>query len=248
MTRLEHALRLASRDVPVFPCKKDKRPYTPNGFKDAGTDQEIIGMWWASWPDALIGVPTGIKFDVLDLDLQHEEAQWWYAQNRTNIPFTRMHVTRSGGRHMLFMPDPRFRCSTGIIHPHIDTRGRGGYIIWWPAEGLDVLHGGILAEVPEFIAEALIQEPEPAPRPRPRTRTARDACIDGVLRSIAQASLGERNSLTFWGACRLAELVSDGAMSRDEALDLAVEAAATAGLPRREAILTARSAFRQIRI
>ena len=85
MTPLEKALDLARRGVPVFPCKvADKTPYTTHGFKDASTDPARIRRWWSRWPDALIGVPTGIKFVVVDVDLQHREAQQWYA--RANLP------------------------------------------------------------------------------------------------------------------------------------------------------------------
>ena len=92
MTPLEKALDLARR-LPVFPCKvADKTPYTTHGFLDATTDPTRIRCWWSHWPDALIGVPTGIKFVVVDVDLQHSEAQHWYA--RANLPLTRKHETR----------------------------------------------------------------------------------------------------------------------------------------------------------
>jgi Bifunctional DNA primase/polymerase, N-terminal len=72
------ALKLAHKGVAVFPCGNDKRPLTRHGFKDATVDGATENDWWTCWPDALIGVPTGIKFDVIDLDLQHEEACRWY--------------------------------------------------------------------------------------------------------------------------------------------------------------------------
>ena len=84
MTR---ALDLAKR-LPVFPCDNDKRPFTAHGFKDASTDPDVIRRWWTRWPSALIGVPTGIKFCVVDVDLQHPEAQEWYG--KANLPVTRI--------------------------------------------------------------------------------------------------------------------------------------------------------------
>ena len=153
------ALDLAKR-LPIFPCDNDKRPFTAHGFNDASTDPDLIRRWWTRWPDALIGVPTGIKFCVIDVDLQHPEAQEWYG--RANLPVTRTHVTSSGGRHLLFQPHDEFRCSAGKIWKHVDTRGRGGYIIWWPAEGLEVLHAGTVAEVPGWIIAKL--NPPPPPR------------------------------------------------------------------------------------
>jgi len=79
MSKLETALKLAEVGNPVFfPCKPDKRPYTANGFKNASTLPDVITNWWQTWPDALIGVPTGEKFIVVDCDLQHPVAQSWY--------------------------------------------------------------------------------------------------------------------------------------------------------------------------
>ena len=73
--RLDRALALAAKSVPVFPCRNlpsnadDKKPYTLHGFKDASIDPAVITQWWQQWPDALMGVPTGERFVVLDLDL-----------------------------------------------------------------------------------------------------------------------------------------------------------------------------------
>jgi hypothetical protein len=126
------ALKLARRGISVFPCNQDKAPLTPHGFKDASRDPDIIGRWWQRWPDALVGVPTGDEFVVLDIDQEHEEARRWLDANFRALPATRTHQTRSGGLHLLFAPHPKFTCSAGKIARGIDTRGAGGYIIWWP--------------------------------------------------------------------------------------------------------------------
>jgi hypothetical protein len=188
-------------------------------------------------------VPTGIKFVVIDVDLQRREAQEWYA--RANIPTTRMHVTRSGGRHILFQPNDRVRCSASKIWRHVDTRGDGGFIIWWPACGFEVLNADILAPVPDWILRALEQ-----PKPSRRALKAVDldkapAKIAGIIRVVAGAREGQRNQLCFWGACRLAELAEQQVINRDDAVAIAVEAASRAGLPYAEALRTARSAFGQ---
>ena len=187
-------------------------------------------------------MPTGDKVVGLDCDLQHVVAQRWYAS--ANLPVTRTHITPSGGRHLLFAPHEQFRCSVGKVWPHIDTRGRGGYLIWWPAEGLEVLHPDALAPVPDWIIARL--NPSPPPAPALLSSANPDAKIDGIIRAIVGARQGERNHLLFWAACRLAELVTAGALERDLAFDIAVEAASRAGLPHREAQRTTLSAFQTI--
>ena len=238
---VDAALVLARRGLPVFPCKvADKTPYTTHGFKDASTDPARIRRWWRHWPDALIGVPTGEKFCVIDCDLQHAEAQWWYA--RANLPLTRKHETRSGGRHLLFQPHEDVKCTAGKLHSHIDTRGRGGFIIWWPVTGLEVLHANVLAPVPEWILRAL-HKPEPRRAPAAVDLDSAPSKIAGIIRAIAGAREGQRNQLCFWGACRLAELAAQQVIARDEAIDIVVEAASRSGLSYAEAVKTARSAF-----
>jgi hypothetical protein len=219
---LDHALRLAGRGILVFPCRvATKAPLTPNGFKDASTDADTIRAWWREHPDALIGVPTGIKFVVLDLDLQHAEAQEFYAS--ANLPLTRKHTTRSGGRHLLFKPDALVKNTASKIWRHIDTRGLGGYVIWWPATGLEVTHGGVLAAV-QYIRQ-----------------------IDGAVDAATRAPVGQRDCVTFWTACRLVELVGRGVLDANTAEALVIQAARTNGLGERDGRLKFRSALRQVR-
>jgi hypothetical protein len=239
MAGLQKALEVAKK-VPIFPCQANKKPFTKSGFKDASNDPSVIEGWWTEHPGALIGVPTGETFVILDLDLQHVDAQQWYEKHRRLLPLTRMHVTMSGGRHLLFRPVSWFKCSTSKIASHIDTRGLGGYAIWWPAEGLDVLHGGAFEEVPEWLFERL-NPPEPKfiPSPvRPLTVPMIARQVDGIVAAIARARKGERNSVLHWGACRLAELVQQSFLTPGDAYALAIEAGRKAGLPHIEASRT----------
>jgi hypothetical protein len=245
MPLVEHALWLAKRGVPVIPCVMlTKRPLTEHAFKDASTDPQTIQRWWTHWPYALIGVPTGEKFVVVDVDLQHSQAQEWFAS--ASLPPTRTHFTRSGGRHLLFRPHAQVRCTAGKIWPHVDTRGHGGFIIWWPACGFEVFHRDLLAPVPDWILQALRprQTPEPTATAILSIGKNPEGKIAGIIRAVAGAPEGERNRLTFWGACRLAELVAQNLIDRSLAVDLVVEAASRTGIPRAEAWRTAQSAFR----
>jgi hypothetical protein len=243
VSALAAALDLANR-LALFPCDNEKRPLTPHGFKDASTDPDQIRKWWKRWPNALIGVPTGDKFCVVDADLQHPEAQAWYG--KANLPDTRTHTTRSGGRHLLFRPHDAFRCSAGKIWKHVDTRGAGGYVIWWPAEGLEVLHAGTIAAVPDWIIAKVNPPSAPPLSSPPLTPERAQHKLAGIIRTIASASVGERNHITFWGACRLAEMVAENTISQIEAINLTIEAATRAGLPHQEARKSAASAFKTV--
>jgi Bifunctional DNA primase/polymerase, N-terminal len=244
---LANAFALIDRNIPVFPCGEDKKPLTAHGFKDASTSVEAIRAWWACWPDALIGVPTGIRFVVIDIDLQHADALQWLEDNRRRLPITRTHSTRSGGKHYLFAPNDKVKCSAGKLGPHVDTRGHGGYIIWWPACGLVALHGGVLARVPDWIIEAL--NPKPVPIPTNRTfitaHSPSTASIRGALRVLADAREGERNRALFWTSCRMGEAMRAGAISENEALGLLLSVGRSVGLLDREIMSTARSGFRE---
>jgi len=244
---LDAALMLARHSVPVFPVNADKRPLVKlgEGFKHASVDPDMIRDWWSQWPDALVSVRTGIKFVVLDIDcVKHVEAAQWYG--KASLPITRTHVTRSGGRHLLFQPDERFRNTSSRICRGVDTKGINGCAIWWPAWGLDVLHGDVLAPVPDWIIKALKPPPPIAP-PSPRevkTSAQAQRKVDGIIRAMVEAPPGQRNALAFWGALRFAEMVSQSLLSRADAIELVVEAASRTGLPRHEARSTAHSAFR----
>jgi hypothetical protein len=246
MSCLSEALKLVERNVAVFPCGNNKKPLTKNGFKDAATDAAQVKEWWRRSPNAMIGVPTGERFVVVDCDLQHNEALRWYEHG--NVPLTRKHVTKSGGRHLLFRPDDRVGCSAGKIWPHIDTRGKGGYIIWWPAEGFDVLHGGVLAEVPPWIIERFNKPAEPQYVPRPISVRTAGRKIEGIVGTIATARPGERNGKLFWGANRLKEVAEQSIISHSNAFELAIEAASRTGLSITEAHRTVASAFRDANV
>jgi hypothetical protein len=190
----------------------------------------------------LVGVPAGAKFVVLDLDLQYPEAQAWYTN--ANLPLTRTHVTRSGGRHLFFRPHPDFKNSAGKICHGVDTRGTGGYIIWWPAHGFEALHRGNVADLPEWLIPKMAK---PALVRRGSPRVMRDNEFVPILAFMMRATNGERNCSLYWGACRLAEHVREGLLSEAEMIELVTGVAARVGLDSGEAKSTALSALRTIR-
>src|SRR5690349_1181902 len=86
--KVKYALFYADLGMAVFPChsirqglcscgkvckKPGKHPRTPNGFKDATTDPEVIRQWWEKRPDANIGVRTGRESGIWVLDVDGQE-------------------------------------------------------------------------------------------------------------------------------------------------------------------------------
>jgi Bifunctional DNA primase/polymerase, N-terminal len=45
-----------------------KHPLLRHGVKEATTEADRIGCWWRRWPQANIGLATGVVFDALDID------------------------------------------------------------------------------------------------------------------------------------------------------------------------------------
>jgi hypothetical protein len=244
MNIVDRAIELALSGLHVFPCANpSKAPTCLTGFKAATSDPDTVRALWHAHPGDLIGVRTGTasNINVLDLDAKHPEAQAWLDANSERLPNTRVHRTRSGGLHLLFRHRDGFRCSTSRIATGVDTRGDGGYVIWWPPHGYEIVINVPLADAPDWLIEAL----KPADVvPIPSSRAHRIAGMRGLALAIVRAREGERNSVTFWAACRAGEMVRDGFITAETAISLIVEAAIMAGLPGEEALKTAQSGLR----
>jgi hypothetical protein len=230
-----------SRSWPVFPCRDDKRPTCPHGFKDAVSEPGAVADLWRRYPGSLVGVATGALSGVfvLDIDLKHAPALHWWQVNEPSLPPTRAFRTRSGGIHLYFTHAPGLGCSAGKLAEGVDTRSDGGYVVAWFAAGLECLDHTPPARLPPWIVAALLPKPDALRSGAPRDYG--DRAIDGALRAITAAPEGKRNAVLHWAACRLGERVRAAQIGAGEAEALLVDAAAAAGLSQREARATARS-------
>jgi hypothetical protein len=196
MNALDHALECAARGWAVFPVGQDKTPRTPNGHKAASTEPERIRAMAVQFGFVLIGIRTGEASDlaVLDIDRQNDGGSWW-ADNRHRLPATRTHRTRRGGLHLFFRHRPGLRCNAQRIAAGTDIRAEGGFIIYWPAAGFPVLSDTPLAEWPVWLAPPGKSAPAPSYQPiGPRPAAHIEAQLGGLVRTIAAAPPGERNS------------------------------------------------------
>lgn len=134
---LDAALLYASWGWPVFPLRPGgKTPLTQHGFKDATTDTTQIRRWWTSTPAANIGLPTGITFDVVDVDVPAGIFEWAKLRDSDAMPDGHGIVTTSsGGRHIYVTPSGGGNLAG--LRPGIDYRGNGGFVVAPPSVRAD---------------------------------------------------------------------------------------------------------------
>lgn len=135
---------------PVFPCiAGGKRPATTHGFKDASTDVTQIRRWWTDNPMYNIGIPTGVTFDVFDIDgPQGLIAVGEHFDAGTFPPIYALSLTPRG-RHYL-VPPTDLGNTTGLL-PQVDYRSSGGYIVAPPSATPD---GTYRWSIPPTVKEA----------------------------------------------------------------------------------------------
>jgi hypothetical protein len=198
-------------DVPVFPCRPDKSPYTSNGFKDATRDEATIRHLWRKWPDAQIGIPTGEASDwlVLDIDPRHggDASLSELIEAHGDLPQTLEARTGGGGHHIIFEypKGSNIRNSAGKLGEGIDVRAEGGYIVVAPslhASGrrYEWQNNYQPAPVPEFLFKLLTEE-----KPIPEASRAGEACSGAKSGAAIEALIneGERNDKLFQIGCAL---------------------------------------------
>jgi hypothetical protein len=253
---LAAACTLGGMGYACFPCRPDKRPATPNGFKAAAGERGAIEELWRRYPGELVGVATGAMSgaSVLDIDAKHNTARQWWTEQRDRLLPARVHRTRSGGLHVLYRHRPGLSCSVSRICHGVDVRADGGYVIWWPAAGLPVLADAGLKPWPDWL---VVDAPAPSLPPPSISRRALAARRDdlrptlhralGIIRTVADAPEGERNRLLFWAACRARDMVVEDELDHAagvQVLEALRDAAADCGLTQREIDRTITSAMR----
>ena len=136
------AIEYAKQGFAVFPLRpRNKMPILNGGFKIATTDQSQIEKWWATNPNANIGIATGQMSGgllVIDLDVDdnkgingYDSLRDWQRING-DLPDTADSITGRGGYHLFFRTPHTIKCRTGILEG-VDVRADGGYIVAPPS-------------------------------------------------------------------------------------------------------------------
>jgi hypothetical protein len=240
------------------PAKHPLGALVPHGVKDATTNRARILAWWTRHPQANIGLATGHRFDVLDVDgPQGEQAIRTLAAShdlQSSGPLVR---TGGGGWHFYLTPT-----GLGNVHPadleHVDWRGRGGYVVappsrhasghpyrWIPGRKLDVSPGQVPAALLARL-ERRVSQRSPGPVELPTTgATRRDryarAALAEELARVATAPVGHRNRQLWESTRNLYNLVATGALDHRQVDRGLLDAAERCGLPAEEPRQTRRT-------
>jgi hypothetical protein len=206
-----------------------------------------VFAWWTRHPSANIGLATGHRFDVLDVDgpagahaIQTLAARHGLASSG---PLVR---TGGGGWHYYLAPTGLGNASPAGL-AHVDWRGRGGYVVappsrhasghpyqWVDGRDLDVS----VAEVPSVLLERLehrspLRSAGPVVSPDvghgPGGPYVRAALAEELAR-VATAPVGQRNRQLWESTRNLYNLVATGALDHREVHQGLLEAADRCGL------------------
>jgi hypothetical protein len=226
---------------PIFPCGNDKAPCISKreggrGFHDATADPAEIVRLFSHPRAALIGIPTGEAsgFDVLDIDVKHPAARAWLLSAEAKLPTTRTYRTRSGGFHLFFRHGAGVHNTESHIAKGIDTRGEGGYIVFWFATGFPCTDHSTVAKWPDWLLEALFYKPEPQPTPSRRrafrsNSTSAQNLIAASISRVESATEGHRHATLRASACAIGGVLDAAGMSHHVAERLLLDAILAAG-------------------
>src|SRR5258708_30654878 len=132
---LAWALRYGLLGWPVFPLAvRSKLPLIPesqggHGCRDATLNETQIREWWKRSPNSNIGIATGHRFFVLDVDLAKGGEDTWdmLRLQHGRPPKTIEQITGTGGKHLLYlMPEFQVKNSQSKIGSGLDILGVGG--------------------------------------------------------------------------------------------------------------------------
>lgn len=152
---LAHALAYAERGWPVFPLhtmrdgscscgeacdSPGKHPVAslaPHGLLDASTNPARVTAWWATFPEANVGLLTGPESGLLAIDIDPrnggDESFDALLGELGPLDDTAEALTGGGGRHLLFEWPADALKLRGKLAPGVDAKGAGGYIVAAPS-------------------------------------------------------------------------------------------------------------------
>jgi hypothetical protein len=250
---LDAALGYAARGIPAYPahwprpipggtslacsCSRGsacgrpaKHPLVRHGIHDATTSPAQLERWWSRWPQANLGLATGVVFDALDVDGLAGLAALRQFARAANLRLTGPLVaTGGGGWHHWFRP-------TGLGNrpprglERVDWRGRGGAVLAPPSRHAS---GGTYRWLRDLDQASLPEAPSALrilldPNPRTTTGSARTAgpaapghpygrrVLAAELAALRRATPGHRNHTLNRCAFKVYRYVASGVLDDED--------------------------------
>jgi hypothetical protein len=239
---LDAALVLARAGVPVFPVSSvgQKKPLNAHGVYSATIDPAVVGRDFHQHSNALIAVPMGRRTGMFAIDVDaspphaHDGVAAWQAlEAKHGVTPTRIHMTSSGGLHLLFRwpPERPVGCTVNGLPKGVECKGEGGSIIFPPSE-----RGGgkywVVSDVEPAIAPPwLLDMVVPVRGTRPaipqlyrRTKVDGEGsryglrALDNACAKLASAGPGERDSAVGENVLAIGSLAAGGELDEHHAL------------------------------
>lgn len=252
---LDCALRYATR-WSVFPVVAGQKvPACEHGCKDATRDPDQIRAWWASMPDANIGIATGPPSGIFVLDVDGADGLDALVTLGHGVPATLTQHTPSGGLHFVFAYHAEMGNTARKLGPNLDTRGAGGYIVgapsvhpnggvyrWANRSDPMPMPGWLLRKVREPVKRR--SDPPPQLRESDRVSNYVTAALNDERETLAaMAPRSGRNAQMNAAARRLGTLVAAGVLQAETVYEHLMSAAHSCGLVREDGERTCRKSI-----
>ena len=131
MTTKEAAKKYLAEGKSVIPTN-GKIPLVPwTDFQTRRPTEETINQWWDKWPNANVGIITGIISGITVIDIDGEKGQNSIKKNNIYLPLTQINKTPHGFHH-IYNYNKNYHQDTGIFEG-IDIRNDGGFIVAPPS-------------------------------------------------------------------------------------------------------------------
>jgi Bifunctional DNA primase/polymerase, N-terminal len=206
----------------------------------ATIDPAVVGRDFGQNSNALIAVPMGRRTGVFAIDVDaspphaHDGVAAWQAlEGKHGATPTRIHLTSTGGLHLLFLwPQERpVGCAVKGLPKGVECKGECGSIIFPPSERGDGKYSVVSdidpAHAPDWLLDmvAPVGGARPAtPRFYPKTQVDGEGspyglkALDNACAKLARAGPGERDRAVGENALAIGSLAAGGELDERHAL------------------------------